>query len=261
MLDSKLLFLHIPKTAGQSVHAAIEKAFGKSSVCPARVNDQLRLLTAEELSRYRVFSGHFDWEPFDKLGNSLVTFTVLRDPLERILSFYFYLRSEGERLTSDERRKPEKAGLRAAFELSPDEYFLGASPELRNFIDDHYDNFYTYYFASRRYHGRGPLLDKVRRGLISEDNLIEIAFGNISKIDKVFSVVRMDEVFGFIKKFSGPEGGDEGGSYILNRNGSIPHTARQSKLRELGAGDRAITRISEFCNLDNQLFSHLGLDK
>jgi hypothetical protein len=34
-----VVFLHIPNTAGQSVHAALLAAFEPSAICPARVKE------------------------------------------------------------------------------------------------------------------------------------------------------------------------------------------------------------------------------
>jgi hypothetical protein len=35
-----ILFLHIPKTAGQSVHAFMQASFTRAEICPARDNEQ-----------------------------------------------------------------------------------------------------------------------------------------------------------------------------------------------------------------------------
>ena len=87
----KVIFLHIPKTAGQSVHAALVNAFGNEAVCPARVNDQLRRMSITEINRYQVFSGHFDWSLLDCIKGPKYVFTILREPIDRILSFYLAL--------------------------------------------------------------------------------------------------------------------------------------------------------------------------
>lgn len=127
----RVVFLHIPKTAGQSVHAALQAAFEPSAIRPARVNEQLRPMGISELNRYQVFSGHFDWSALDCIKGPSYRFTILRDPLERTLSFYFYLRKQqGEALAPAERAMPQHSGRRAAAEMTSDEYFLSGPPHL-----------------------------------------------------------------------------------------------------------------------------------
>ena len=46
-MTARIIFLHLPKTAGQSVHAALVDGFGEAAICPARVNEQLDGLTID----------------------------------------------------------------------------------------------------------------------------------------------------------------------------------------------------------------------
>lgn len=92
-----LLFVHIPKTAGISLYSAFEDLYGAKNC--------LRWADAGELPDYlatperklraaRVLSGHFTYPQFQQkaIGSRLVI-ALLRDPLERVLSVYYYLRS------------------------------------------------------------------------------------------------------------------------------------------------------------------------
>ena len=49
--------------------------------------------SVDELASYDFFAGHFDWSYFDVLGPDICVFSLLREPHERILSQYFYLRT------------------------------------------------------------------------------------------------------------------------------------------------------------------------
>jgi hypothetical protein len=250
----RIVFLHIPKTAGQSVHAALEAGFGSGALCPARVNEQLKLLSRVQLNRYQVFSGHFDWNHLDCLKGPVYSFTVLRDPVERILSFYFFLRKQGMALSDEDRAKPGNQGMRAAVEMTPREYFTAGPPHLRNFLDEHYDNFYTYYFAGRSYRGRSDLFGQVKRGALSRQDLLSLARDNLSQVSEVFTVDNMAPVFERIRQLSGkPLRDDE--SYRTNVNAAEPSTGRLARLQALGADQVTLDRIAAWCDMDRELFA------
>jgi hypothetical protein len=249
----KVIFLHIPKTAGQSVHAALVNAFGKDAVCPARVNDQLRRMSITELNRYQVFSGHFDWSLLDCIKGPKYVFTILREPIDRILSFYFYLRDEAEKLPEEQRATLERQGLKAAFELSPRDYFLGGAPHLRRFLDDHYDNFYTYYFAGRHYESRGEMVGLIKRGELSSQQVLQMAKDNLAHLDDVFTVDNMSAVFSAIRSISGKKlMNDE--KYRVNVNTNVAAEDRRARIQALGADVATMTRLDEYCQFDNELW-------
>ncbi len=249
----KVFFLHIPKTAGQSVHAALVNAFGKEAVCPARVNDQLRRMSIIELNRYQVFSGHFDWSLLDCIKGPKYVFTILREPMDRILSFYFFLRDQAENLPAQKRDKPEHQGLKAAFELSPRDYFLGSAPHLRRFLDDHYDNFYTYYFAGRRYESRGEMVGLIKRGELSHQHVLQMAKDNLSLLDDVFTVDNMRDVFSAIRAISGKDLMNDD-RYRVNVNTKVAAEDRRARIQALGADAATMARLHEYCSLDDELW-------
>ena len=86
----KIVFLHIPKTAGQTVHSELLRIFGPEHTSPVRVHTQAGA-DGQFPEGYRFYSGHLDWETFDTADSDSFVFTVLRDPKDRIASFYFYL--------------------------------------------------------------------------------------------------------------------------------------------------------------------------
>lgn len=250
----KVIFLHIPKTAGQSVHAALVNAFGKEAVCPARVNDQLRQFSIAELNRYQVFSGHLDWSLLDCVKGPKYVFTVLREPMDRILSFYFHLREQGENLSPEKWTKPECEGIKAAFELSPKEYFLGGLPHLRKFLDDHYDNFYSYYFAGRHYSGRRELLELIKRKELSQDDILRMAKDNLATLNDVFTVNDIASVFTAIQEISGASI-SEVEQYQVNVNTKVAARDRQDCLKALGADEATLMRLQEYCTMDNKIWA------
>lgn len=250
----KVIFLHIPKTAGQSVHAALVDAFGEDVVCPARVNDQLWRMSINEINRYQVFSGHLDWSLLDCLKGEKYTFTILREPMDRILSFFFFLREQGENMSVEKRNRPEHQGLKAAFELSPRDYFMGGAPHFRRFIDDHYDNFYTYYFAGRHYSSRSEMVGLINRGELTHQQVLQMAKDNLSLLDRVFTVDSMSEVFSAIRTISGKEIMSNE-KYRVNVNNKVAAEDRRARIQALGADAATMARLDEYCRLDNELWT------
>lgn len=83
----KLVFLHLPRTGGTTLREQIALAFEPSDVCPYRFGIP-KGCPAEELDRYRFFSGHFTFDDVRRIPGEKYVFTVLRDPRDRLLSIW-----------------------------------------------------------------------------------------------------------------------------------------------------------------------------
>jgi hypothetical protein len=87
-----VVFLHIPKCAGTSLHLALLKQNFKS-ICPERHNG-LGNWSAAALARYNLFSGHFDITTLDLIpAKRMSIVTLLRRPEARLISAYRFLRA------------------------------------------------------------------------------------------------------------------------------------------------------------------------
>jgi hypothetical protein len=254
-----IVFLHIPKTAGQSVHSLLVDIFGREAIAPARVNHQLRLLSIPEMRRHRVYSGHLDWALLDCLEGPRFAFTILRDPVDRILSFYFFLRKEAAAHTEAELNLPQNQGKHAALTLSVDAYFCGGKPMIRNFLDNHYDNFYAYYLAGRTYDARQNLLGcRQANPAFTEAKLLDLARANMATLDAVYPVHRLDLLERDMCRIGGRM--PSGASLQERRvNQGEPDGADQrlEKLRTLGATQASFDRIEQMTRLDRLLWREL----
>jgi hypothetical protein len=98
MSDQRFFFLHVMKTAGGTLRQQILANFEREQVYPwERVDadmltantslDYLTSLPASRRARIRAFTGHFPFMAVELLGRDLTTITILRDPVERTLSY------------------------------------------------------------------------------------------------------------------------------------------------------------------------------
>ena len=99
LLRSKpVLFLHIPKTAGTSFLTILGNVFGESRVRRLRgagemVQAQIDRVVAEEIQDFDCLAGHFPIDQFSKYLDLFRPFTILRDPVERVMSLFRFFRS------------------------------------------------------------------------------------------------------------------------------------------------------------------------
>lgn len=83
------LFLHIQKTAGTSLVNMARRYYGDSVVSHADYCD----FAPDALRKFGFISGHFGYAYARQLMEHRFSFTFLRDPVERILSFYGFCRT------------------------------------------------------------------------------------------------------------------------------------------------------------------------
>ncbi len=221
----RIAFLHIPKTAGQSIHHSLINLFPKDSICPARTNSALHKYAVSDLSRYRLFSGHLDWSIVKQSGPFDFVFTVLRDPLDRIFSFYFYLRKEAEIFQAE--GKPLGAGMQAALQYTPEQYFSGGQAGMRRFLDNHYNNFYAYYFASGCYSGHSLLAKKFPPG---SSELLHYAQCGLRELDGVYTLSNLHRLEADISSLTHKEIPQ---IHKANENKQVQPAARQKLLTDL----------------------------
>lgn len=83
------LFLHIQKTAGTTIIEAVRRHYRNEIVSHG---DYLERDVAS-LKKIRFISGHFGFEYSRQFMDGRYSFAFLRDPVERILSFYYFSRT------------------------------------------------------------------------------------------------------------------------------------------------------------------------
>jgi Galactose-3-O-sulfotransferase len=93
-----LIFLHIPKTAGTTLNRIIDREYGPSTVFSTygprsrEVMTEFIEMSEAQRSSIRVLRGHEFFGTHEFFRPPVTYFTVLRDPVDRIVSHYHYVR-------------------------------------------------------------------------------------------------------------------------------------------------------------------------
>jgi hypothetical protein len=88
----RLYFHHIPKTAGTSLREFMIDRAGAANVAPMLRGGQLRD-ALRDYSRFTVITGHLTPFPGDTLPSDRATVTLLRNPIDRVLSSFYFERN------------------------------------------------------------------------------------------------------------------------------------------------------------------------
>jgi hypothetical protein len=91
-----LLFLHIPKAAGTTLHSILEAHYAPSSFRtisdPDQMAKEFAQLPIEQREPIRLLKGHMAFGLHESLVGSSTYITLLRDPVDRIISHYYYVK-------------------------------------------------------------------------------------------------------------------------------------------------------------------------
>lgn len=105
MRDSRhtglLLFIHIPKTAGTTVRAALAEAYARDerafiyepSVPEATTLEALAERPQVELDRLQLVMGHFDFGVHRSLPGPARYVSMVREPMDRLVSLFYYFKT------------------------------------------------------------------------------------------------------------------------------------------------------------------------
>ncbi len=92
-----LIFLHLPKTAGSTLARVIERQYPAAAVLSlydSATGEELRCVPEDRMRRVRVVMGHFYFGAHRFASRPARYVTVLRDPIERVISHYYYVRRD-----------------------------------------------------------------------------------------------------------------------------------------------------------------------
>ena len=248
----RIIFLHIPKTAGQTVHSELARVFGPEHTSPVRVHTQAST-EGQFPQGYKLYSGHLDWETLDTSDDDSFIFTVLRDPKDRIASFYFYLLHQSHYMRNKELSAHENIGLKEIKNRTAPEYFFGEGEEWKAFILDHYDNFYCRYFASRKVRGSENLRT------LDTSQVIQKATNSCRDIDRIYTTKTLSHLENDIFNFTGKAVSIA--KTHVNVGPSHNTKNKWAELLKLMGGEENRARLTEFTALDEALIYNLKQQK
>jgi len=108
-----VIFLHIPKTGGATLHNILEKNYGRNEIMTFDGSrhrsevERFAKLPAAQRGRYRLIKGHLFFGLHEFVPGNSTYITFLREPIDRGLSFYSHARNHSDhylhRLLSEEK--------------------------------------------------------------------------------------------------------------------------------------------------------------
>lgn len=117
-------FLHIGKTAGTSLHHAILEAMPGATVLHESLPG-FDAVTPGEAALYDLVLGHFMFQHVRKMRRERFLMTFLRDPVDRVVSNYHFLK------TKSPFSQYAEGALKAAQQLSFKDFLLDQNPHVR----------------------------------------------------------------------------------------------------------------------------------
>jgi hypothetical protein len=221
------------------VHLALAGLFPPGEICPERHQPEFDRLPDEELSRFRVFSGHFYWDQLTRVAAPRIVFTFLREPRKRLLSVYYFFRAhrwsviEADVLRAFSRRRAKEMPIRP--------YLMSAEVSIRRETDN---------VITRRLLGR-EYLDSSGTILVSDDDAVELAIQHLRSADAFGLAERSRESVASVRQRTGlnlPP------LQLVNDLASLQNTEQfEAVERQLIDGDTE-AEIQRCVRLDNQVY-------
>jgi hypothetical protein len=90
----RILFMHIPKTAGMTLRDFLSNQYSISQIMPAVGWLDLLSIDRHEFDKYRLFQGHFSYGIIDILPPDVRPIVFLREPIARTISHLKHMRRD-----------------------------------------------------------------------------------------------------------------------------------------------------------------------
>jgi hypothetical protein len=225
----KIVHLHIPKAAGTAFRAAFELAAGGTLRVFPHYDE--RHYAGIDPSHFDFFSGHFGYATASRLGGEIIT--VLRNPVDRFISVYYFWR-----------RLFEKGIEKSHRTLMANRFSLAEFVKIRDepALLEAFYNAMTWQVA----HGSSLLLRREFRQMgRNDDDVLQVAIANLGTFSLVGVQEKLD-VFeaAMARKFSMP---------LKIRKVNV--TESRPTVSDIDAA--TISAIHDWTFLDRRLYEHV----
>lgn len=150
-----IVFLHLPKTGGQTIHHSVGGQVGGRFISPYRLQTQVKAGPTFP-PEYRMHSGHLNWQSLEQVAGNPFSFMVLREPRERLGSFYFFMRAEA-RKARDTHGEEALSPVQRAILTSASAVFFSDDPHIRRMVNEGWSNLSLTYLATRTLRRQEPM--------------------------------------------------------------------------------------------------------
>lgn len=98
-MNSPVIFYHIPKSAGTTLNSVLKKNYQPENFVECGINTQafmadMKTWPPDRLAQVRLLQGHFPFGIHELLPGRPRYFTLLRDPVDRVISYYYHAKRE-----------------------------------------------------------------------------------------------------------------------------------------------------------------------
>jgi hypothetical protein len=139
-MRQRFFFDHIYKAAGSTIDQLFVDQLGQEHCTHCLVEPAISALTRYASKSY--ITGHFSFSPQDPFDTSRYNFTLLRNPVDRLISHYYFARNDVMTRSGD-------VAIELAKELNLQEYYDSNAPEILNLTS----NFQARHFAALEWDG------------------------------------------------------------------------------------------------------------
>lgn len=167
MDTTPVCFMHIGKVGGQAITHELFKKFLPNQIFNAS-SEQMDEIDSSALEKYLLITGHWSYNHVEKLPSRRFLFSMVRDPIDRVVSNYWFLRTfEGSSNINDTNR--EMSLLAKKYKL--EDFLEQDHPQVRRVIENHQTAFFAddWRITQKR----------------SENSLLENAIKNLSFFDLI----------------------------------------------------------------------------